>query len=319
MSNQHVEIDLVYLWVDGNDPNWQAKKRAVTGAVSDNSETNNKGRYVNNDELRYSLRSVEKHAPWVRRIFIVTDDQCPPWLDTGNPRIRVVDHKDIMPPEALPSFNSTVIEYFLYRIPDLSEHFLFANDDMFFNADLRPDFFFGKDGYPIVRLKRKLFGRWHPRLTAFFKALIGRKPGQYARKLADSAGSVEKLFGKYYAGVPHHNIDAFLKSDYRTAVEDVFADRVSESQSHRIRTFGDIHRSAFSYYALAIGHGHLKYVGRREASRILVYKHDFMTYLKRYDPKLFCLNDNQHVTDGDRKKIEPFLKALFPVKSGFEK
>src|SRR5690606_17927227 len=133
----------------GNDPEWQARKRAFTGTLSDHSETNNKGRYVNNDELRYFLRSVEKHAPWVRRIFIVTDNQQPQWLNTDNPRIQVIDHTAIMPSDVLPSFNSTVIEYFIYQIPGLSEHFLFANDDMFFNTDVEPDFFFGQDNYPI--------------------------------------------------------------------------------------------------------------------------------------------------------------------------
>jgi len=319
MSNWHKEIDLVYLWVDGSDPKWQAKKTAVTGVLTDESETNNKGRYLSNDELRYALRSAEKHAPWIRKIFIVTDDQRPEWLNTDHPRIQVVDHKEIMPAEALPSFNSTVIEYFLYRIPGLAPRFLFANDDMFFNADVQPDFFFAADGYPIVRLKRKFFGRWHPQLTAFFKGLIGKKLGQYAQKLADSAQAVEQLTGTYYSGVPHHNIDAFLTADYRHAVEEVFANRVRESQTHHVRTFGDIHRTAFVYYALGIGHGHLKYVDRREASRILVHKHDFTAYIKRYQPTLFCLNDSQRVTDADRTKIRPFLEALFPTPSTFEK
>lgn len=319
MDDQRFEIDLVYLWVDGNDPKWQAKKSAFTGVVSDHSETNNKGRYANNDELRYSLRSVEKHAPWVRRIFIVTDDQQPEWLNTAHPKIQLIDHKAILPPEALPCFNSSVIEYFLYRIPDLSEHFLFANDDMFFNADLSPDFFFKEDGFPIIRLKRKPLGKWYPRLKALSKALVGKKLGQYAKKLMDSALSVEKKFGKYYSGVPHHNIDAYRKPDYRMAVEEVFGEQVKTSQSHRVRTFGDLHRSAFSYYALAIGHGHLRYVGRKEASRILVYKQDFMQYIQRHQPLLFCLNDNQHVEDSDREKIKPFLDSLFPDKSTFEK
>lgn len=319
MDSQGLAIDLVYLWVDGEDPKWQEKKREFTGVLSDNSETNNKGRYMNNDELRYSLRSAEKHASWIRRIFIVTDNQQPEWLDTGHPRIQIVDHKDIMPAEILPSFNSTVIEYFLHRISGLSEQFLFANDDMFFNADLHPDFFFANDGYPIVRLKRKPFGKWHPSLDAFLRGLVGRTPGQYARKLASSASLVARMFGKYYAGVPHHNIDAFLKSDYRNAVETVFAEQVEQSQSHHVRTAGDIHRSAFSYYALAIGHAHLKYVGRREASRILVHKHDFKAYLNRYQPQLFCLNDSQHVTDGHRAQVRPFLEEVFPAKSEFEK
>lgn len=315
MDTPRIEIDLVYLWVDGSDPNWQAKKLRYTGVLSDNSETNNKGRYISNDELRYALRSAVKHAPWIRRIFIVTDDQRPSWLDTSGPGIQVVDHREIMPHEILPCFNSSVIEYFLYRIPGLSEHFLFANDDMFFNAGLPPSFFFAGDGYPVIRLKRKPLGKWHHRL----KALVGKKPGQYAQKILDASLLVEKKFGKYYPGVPHHNIDAYRKSDYRKAVEEVFDEQVKRSMHHRVRSFGDMHRSAFSYYALAIGHGHLKYVGRNEASRMLAYKHDFVKYMRRYRPRLFCLNDNQRVSDADRLKIKPFLEKLFPERSAFEK
>src|SRR3546814_371197 len=148
--------------------------------------------------------------------------------------------------------SSDLIEYFLHRIPGLSEHFLFANDDMFFNTDLSPSFFFAQDGYPIIRLKKKPLGKWHHRL----KALAGKKLGQYAQKIVDSAILVEKKFGKYYPGVPHHNIDAYRKSDYRKAVEEVFEEQIRKSLQNRVRAFGDMHRTAFAYYALAIGHGH---------------------------------------------------------------
>lgn len=315
MTNQKMEIDLVYLWVDGSDPAWQKKKQAYTGIVSDNSEQNNIGRYVSNDELKYSLRSAEKHVPWIRKIFIVTDNQKPEWLNVAHPKIQVVDHTEIMPAEILPCFNSSVLEYFLHKIPGLSERFLFANDDMFFNADLSPDFFFAKDGFPIVRLKRKPLGKWHYRL----KLLVGKKPGQYNQMVIDSSLMVEERFGKYYSGVPHHNVDAYLKSDYREAVENVFFVEAKQSQSHRVREYGDLHRSAFSYYALAIGHGHLKYVNRNETIRILTHKHDLDKRLNKYNPKLFCLNDSQRVKDEDRKKVQPFLETLFPEKSTFEK
>ncbi len=116
-----MEIDLVYMWVDGNDPAWLAKKRAFTGESGAEAEATGKARYVDNDELRYSLRSAEQFAPWIRRIFIVTDGQTPEWLDVSNPRVQIVDHSDILPPEALPCYNSAVIEYFLYRIPGLAE------------------------------------------------------------------------------------------------------------------------------------------------------------------------------------------------------
>ena len=93
-----MDIDLVYLWVNGNDPKWQAKRDACIGRPTGNL-VNCKGRYADSGELKYSLRSVEKYAPWIRKIFIVTDDQKPEWLNTSNPKIQVVDHKEIMPTE----------------------------------------------------------------------------------------------------------------------------------------------------------------------------------------------------------------------------
>lgn len=107
---QPFDIDLVYLWVDGNDPKWIEKKEKFTGRLADHSEENNKGRYINNDELKFSLRSVEQYLPWIRRVYIVTDDQCPVWLQKDHPKIHIVDHKQILPREALPCFNSSVIE-----------------------------------------------------------------------------------------------------------------------------------------------------------------------------------------------------------------
>lgn len=95
-----MDIDLVYLWVNGNDPKWQAKRDACIGRPTERQE-NCKGRYADSGELKYSLRSIEMYAPWIRKIFIVTDDQEPEWLNTENPKIQVVDHKEIMPAESL--------------------------------------------------------------------------------------------------------------------------------------------------------------------------------------------------------------------------
>jgi hypothetical protein len=314
MKNGIEDIDLVYLWVDGNDPRWQEKKRKYTGKLSDTTEANNIGRYISHDELKYSLRSAEKHVPWIRKIFIVTDNQKPQWLNDLHPKIRVVDHTEIMPADILPCFNSSVIEYFLYKIPGLAEHFLYANDDMFFNADLSPDYFFAEDGLPYVRLKKKPLGKWHHRL----KALIGKKLGHYRNQLVEASLLVEKKFGKYYSGVPHHNVDAYCKTDYRKAVEDVFGEQTRASRSFRVRTQGDLSRSAYGYYFIATGRGHLRYAGRKESLRILSYKHDLSSFLDRYKPTLFCVNDSQHMKDEHRTKIKPFLEKLFPVKSTLE-
>ena len=310
-----MKIDLIYLWVNGNDPVWQKKRNDFLGNAAENTDVNCKGRYVDNEELKYSLRSAEKHAPWIRKFFIVTDNQTPDWLDITNPKIQLIDHKEILPEISLPCFNASVIESYVYKIPGLSEHFLFANDDTFFNADVLPDFFFAKDGFPIVRLKKKTFGKWHYRL----RFLAGTKPGTYRTIVHSAAVLVEKKTGKYYSGVPHHNIDAYKKSDFREVIENVCAEQVKNSETHHLRRYDDFHRSAIAYYTLAIEHGHLRYIDNRESLRIPVHKTDYAAYLKKYQPALLCLNDCLNTTDEDRARIKPFLESLFSEKSVFEK
>ena len=141
---KNIKIDLVYLWVNGNDEEWKKKKdfwAEKLGLIND-KEINNDCRFIDNEELKFSLRSAEMYAPWINKIFIVTDNQIPEWLDTSNPKIKIVDHKNIMPKEVLPIFCSFAIEMFIDKIPDLSEHFLYANDDMFFTAPVKKSYFF---------------------------------------------------------------------------------------------------------------------------------------------------------------------------------
>ena len=204
MKSEIPNIDLVYLWVDGNDPKWQAKRNAFLERKVENSLSSFNGRYVNNDELKYSLRSVERYAPWIRKIFIVTDDQTPEWLDIENPKIKIIDHKEILPAESLPCFNSNVLEHFLYKISNLSEYFILSNDDTFFNKIVSPTTFFGKDGYPIIRLTRKPFRRFR----WFLREQIFKNPHKlYSKALFNAAELVKQKFGFFYNGLPHHNIE----------------------------------------------------------------------------------------------------------------
>ncbi|XP_058481469.1 N-acetylglucosamine-1-phosphotransferase subunits alpha/beta [Solea solea] len=100
-------------------------------------------RFEDNEELRYSMRSVEKHAPWVRHIFIITNGQIPSWLNLDNPRITVVSHQDIFLNHShLPTFSSPAIETHIHRIPGLSQKFIYLNDDVMFGKDVWPDDFY---------------------------------------------------------------------------------------------------------------------------------------------------------------------------------
>ena len=142
-------IDFVMIWVDGNDPEWQKEKaqydiRVVTTA---NSEV----RYRDWDNLQYWFRAVEKFAPWVNKIHFVTWGHLPPWLDTSNPKLHIVNHKDFIPEEYLPTFSSHTIELNLHRIEGLAEQFVYFNDDTFLTAPVKPEDFF-KNGKPCDTL-----------------------------------------------------------------------------------------------------------------------------------------------------------------------
>lgn len=137
-------IDVVYTWVDGDDPEWNAARVAREGADA-RKEAAGQARFRSRDELRYSLRSLHLFAPWVRRIHLVTAGQRPSWL-ANHPRITLVDHRDILPADALPTFNSQAIETSLHKIPGLAEHFVYLNDDVFLGRPTRPELFFSPGG-----------------------------------------------------------------------------------------------------------------------------------------------------------------------------
>jgi hypothetical protein len=318
MKNDAVkmDIDLVYLWVDGNDPVWQAKKKAFDGEPAKNAAINCKGRYADSDELKYSLRSVEKYAPWIRKIFIVTDNQTPGWLNAENPKIKIIDHKDIMPHNCLPTFNSSVMEFHLYNIPDLAEHFLYANDDMFINKPVFPNTFFAGDGFPIIRFKRKPFRR----LQWFWRERVRKKPLlPYSRTIANAAELVEKRYGIYYNGLPHHNIDAYLKSDCRRITEDVFKKELEAVFANRVRSFSDIQRTIYHYAALAEKRGHLRYTAKKSSFYARIHRENDYKKLEKYNPMLFCMNDSQYAGDENRGGLKTWLDCYFPQKSIFEK
>lgn len=315
MENYHNKIDLVYLWVDGNDPAWQTKRNAFIGRTEENSSINCKGRYANNDELKYSLRSIEMYAPWIRNIFIVTDNQVPEWLDLSNPKIKVVDHTEILPSESLPCFNSSLIEHFICKISGLSEYFLFANDDMFINKPVYPHTFFAEDGLPIIRLTNSLLRDW---FLSFKEKFLGIPFKNYVQIIRNSAKLVEHKFGVYYRVKPHHNIDAYLKSDCER-VEKMFHFEISRTLSNHIRNANDLQRSLYTFVALAENRCHPLHVTQKISFRFHIQKIKHYDKLKKYDPVFFCMNDSEYANDSDRERVKDFLSKRFPKKSSFEK
>lgn len=147
LANLRPKVDLVYLWVDGADPIWRAKRARAQARMKSHSTNlaafaNVEGRYRDNGELRFNLRALERFFPDHGHIYIVTDGQQPHWLRYSS-RLTVVDHKTLLPPGAA-VFDSANIETWLHHIPGLSERFIYLNDDTFFGAPLEAARWFGQ-------------------------------------------------------------------------------------------------------------------------------------------------------------------------------
>ena len=318
---QKFPVDLVYLWCDGSDPEFQKRKEVALKKEhkEQNRQAVTEGRFIQIDELKYSLRSVEKYMPWIHHIFIVTDRQVPPWLNQENRKITVVDHSEILPKSAIPTFNSNVIEGALYKIKNLSEHFLYANDDTFVNRRLKPSFFFNCFGKIIIRGKYRTF---HP------------DKSQYDQRLLNVQSMIQKAFGKSYTFEPHHNIDAYLKSDFQACAE-YFRDEFEKTTYHTFRQSNSVQRLIVHLFSLVrktavfknicpkwyqLKFHHLK---RFKTSSMYIDNNQLFFKLKkqfyRYNPALFCLNDNEYSTHEDRIVAKKFLESYFPHKSQFEK
>lgn len=322
-----MDIDLVYTWVDGCDVEWLKRKRAYEGNIDkSDADVFGEARYVDSDELKYSLRSVELYAPWIHHIYIVTDDQTPSWLDTSNSKVTIVSQSEIMPSEVRPTFSSPAIELCLPNISGLSEYFLYSNDDMLLAAPVEPSDFFNADGYPIVRLRPQRLSKSKSRNSVYMTTVWRMYE------------AVRAKYSKSYPYAPHHNIDSYRKSDFE-ACKEAFPELAERTIHNRFRSAGDMQRCMVHYYSLAVGHAELRFVGRynyaqgvlerlrcfvtnrfKSDSRCIpLLVRDYDTVLRKYNPLMVCFNDDNHCGAEDRRRMHDFLERKFPRKSRFEK
>ena len=153
----HDPIDAVISWVDGLDPAHLQKRQIFMGSAPHlfHENATNPHRWACNGEIYLCLASLEHNAPWLRKIWIITDEQSPDLSRLSaalRAKVHLVDHSDIFANHgaALPTFNSLAIETFLWNIAGLSDRFIYFNDDVFLTAPCEKSDFFSPSG-PILR------------------------------------------------------------------------------------------------------------------------------------------------------------------------
>lgn len=308
-------IDVVYTWVDSEDPQWKREYAAALeqyGSASPRTASDIV-RFQDREELKYSLRSLEMFAPWVNHIYIVTNGQVPGWLDTSNTRVTVVTHKQIFEnPEDLPTFNSHAIEANLHRIPGLKEHFLYFNDDVFLADWCTPKTFFTNEG-----------------LSKFFESenKVPDDPSVTDLPSNWAAYNIKRMLqDRFNYKVTHkfkHTAHAQRLSTLKRAAKD-FRTSLSETsrQKFRQRTDVALPSNLAHHFGAIVGTATSAQINYRyidisspraeiELSRLLLWD----------QPTIFCLNQvasKKSPAADDELMIKNFLERYFPWKSSAE-
>lgn len=293
-------IDVVFTWVDGSDEKWQQKYQQAMrthqferiGLYADDS-----ARFANHNELYYSVYAVQKFMPWVRHIFIVTDEQIPKWLDIEKQtQIKIIDHKQIIDGQYLPTFNSHVIEAHLHRIPELSDHFIYFNDDVFVARPLSPSHFFSSNGIASIFTANKSI-----------KNMLNR--GIHTPTLLASRNSIKLLQANYDCIIDFSLVHTYVpltKKIYQLAWQK-YKDEIISFLNNKVRGTNDLNFSNFfiPYLMYLEGRSYVKteicyYFNIRSPNADYIYKK--LLLKKKYNqmPHSFCANDvtsKKHLTD----------------------
>ena len=307
------DVDVVYTWVDGDDEDWlAARDQRITGlGGTPSARAGGASRYRSRDELRYSMRSLHLFAPWVRRIHLVTAGQVPSWLDTSDDRIRLVDHRDLLPAEALPTFSSHAIETRLHAVPDLADHFIYVNDDVFLGRPRRPEHFFAPGGqYAAFVADHRAIG------------LPGTDDRPYLTAAQNNRRVLTEAFGVALTNTMMHSPHPQRRSVLEEIAER-FGEEVGRTTLAPFRSETDLSLlSSFAQnYGLVTGaafrarahHGYVD-LGHQQLPAQL------KAMLKR-DRDFFCVADNLVSAFDDERAdalLLDFLKAYFPIAAPWE-
>jgi len=321
LAEHPFEIDVVYTWVDDTDEAWLESKNQIlakqnkTPAPKKESRALKDERFKNRDELRYSLRSLELYAPFVRHIYIVTAGQKPSWLLEEHPRVTLVDHKDIYAHKScLPVFNSSSIETQLHHIKGLSEHFLYLNDDFFFGKMCSKDDFFYSNGIAKAPFSDS-------RVSA---ADIDDTCEEYIIADKNALELFEREYGFKAAPLLIHSPYPARVSVLKE-LEETFHAEFKKCEEQPFRSKHDLRPIAFMFPHYAYQKGLA--VPYNISNRYLALwkptiKDQLQNVLKRRSYKTFCIND-VGVEDSMKEKtdnlVADFLENYFPMKSSFEK
>ncbi|WP_430868444.1 stealth conserved region 3 domain-containing protein [Demequina aurantiaca] len=311
-------VDAVFTWVDGADPEWDARRRArlasdsVAAALDEDHDAVSSARFVSRDEIYYSVSGVRAFLPWVRDIYIVTDGQVHARVAKDFPDVKFVSHREIFPdPKVLPVFNSRAIESCIHRIPGLAEHFIYFNDDVMVAKPLAVDSFFQANG-----------------VARFFPSRLNVNHGANSdAPHLQAAGNNRELILKEFGfentntmlHTPHPHVKSVLAE-----LEERYPEEFAVTRGSGFRSPRDLSTlsSLAQYYGWATGRystGSLSYRFLRLNGTLLRYR--MTSILEDQDVEIVALGEarpEDPLHQDERGIVEEFLEALIGSRTAAE-
>lgn len=333
-NTNDMEIDFVVTWVNMDDPEWKAEfaKYSDKTVTEKNSVTD--ARFRDYGFLRYWFRGIEKFAPWVRKIHFITSGQKPEWLDESNPKIHLVNHRDYIPHEFLPTYNSVVIERYIHRIPGLAEHFVYFNDDFYIINHISPERFF-RNGLPCdiaafqynpswsqwyrriknnIRLINKHFDKPEV-MTKFHDKWFDKSYGSRARW-----NYLLKYYDKFITLRTPHNAQPYLKSTFEEVWE-AEGKELTATSANRFRDSSDYTPELFRTWQICKGDFQpYNTYSDTKMFPLMLKSRQAIKAIYNQSYSLICLNDNIHIRDYDKvmQEVRDTFESILPEKSSFE-
>ena len=338
------KIDFVVTWLDPSDPEWQKEYRLYKGETG-TTDGALAARFRDWELFRYWFRSIENYAPWVNKVFLVTNGKFPDWINSNNPKLVLVKHSDYIPKEYLPTFNSHTIELNMHRIEGLSEHFVYFNDDCFLNAPVSPSYYF-RDGLPCDLNDEEIFNAPvyhesdHFGISMIKRVNIAVLNSQFRR--SDAVSSDKRKWFGWHLGTKNilssliisvaskgrfvgfhdrHFEQPFLKSTFEAAWKDV--PTMLQKSCTRFRENINLSPYFFRYWQFATNQFYPVKLNHYKYYMILPEKMEQISNtLRNKDIWSICLNDSARITDDDFNRFKAVLhqefNKKFPQKSSFE-
>ncbi|MEZ9553067.1 Stealth CR1 domain-containing protein [Vibrio breoganii] len=312
-------VDVVYTWVNGEDPEWLEKKNLyLDSSINRLNTATSDSRFRSRNELLYSIRSIEMFAPWVRNIYIITDSQTPTWFKETD-RIKVVDHQQIFPDKTvLPVFNSHAIESCLHRIKGLSQHFLYFNDDVVLGRKTEKKDFFSPFGYSSYFFYSN---------QTFIPKNIDENTLPVDVAAYNNAKLIFELFG-YNTNRKFKHTPIPLLKDKLAYIEKTIPEIFETNRNEKFRSARDYSIVSAFYHHFGLIHGftqskNIKYDYINLGDRSYKLKLKSLSCMKMGSrPVCYCINDVDS-DDLDQEEISrDFLACvteIYPVSSSCEK